>query len=112
MPTRTSSRPQIWKSPGLKVRSILRRWVSVTRRAKTILRDFDLHVRPGENLAIVGHTGAGKSSLAKLIARFYEFQSGELLLDGQDIRSFDLGVYRRQLGIVIAGSFPVLRHGG
>ncbi|MFC2063583.1 ABC transporter ATP-binding protein [Chloroflexota bacterium] len=65
-----------------------------------VLHDFDLHIRPGENLAIVGHTGAGKSSLAKLIARFYEFQKGKLLLDNLDIRSFDLGIYRRQLGIV------------
>jgi len=65
-----------------------------------ILTDFSLHVRPGETLAIVGHTGAGKSSLAKLIARFYEFQGGSLQLDGLDIRSFDLAAYRRQLGIV------------
>lgn len=70
-----------------------------------ILTDFSLHVRPGENLAIVGHTGAGKSSLARLIARFYEFQNGELLLDGQDIRTFDLGAYRRQLGIVSQAPF-------
>ena len=72
---------------------------------EAILCDFDLHVRPGENLAIVGHTGAGKSSLARLIARFYEFQSGELLLDGKDIRSFDLSAYRRQLGIVSQAPF-------
>ncbi|MFH2038635.1 MAG: ABC transporter ATP-binding protein [Chloroflexota bacterium] len=72
---------------------------------EAILCDFDLHIHPGENLAIVGHTGAGKSSLAKLIARFYEFQSGELLMDGQDIRSFDLGAYRRQLGIVSQAPF-------
>ncbi len=72
---------------------------------EAILCDFDLHVRPGENLAIVGHTGAGKSSLARLIARFYEFQSGELLLDGQDIRTFDLSAYRRQLGIVTQAPF-------
>ncbi len=65
-----------------------------------ILTQFDLHIQPGENLALVGHTGAGKSSIAKLIARFYEFQSGKLLMDGQDIRSFDLQQYRRQLGIV------------
>lgn len=65
-----------------------------------ILEDFSLHVKPGETLAIVGHTGAGKSSLAKLIARFYEFQGGSLRLDGLDIRSFDLAAYRRQLGIV------------
>jgi len=65
-----------------------------------ILRDFSLHIQSGENLALVGHTGAGKSSIAKLIARFYEFQGGSLLIDGQDIRTFDLQQYRRQLGIV------------
>jgi ATP-binding cassette subfamily B protein len=65
-----------------------------------ILRDFELAVQPGENLALVGHTGAGKSSIAKLIARFYEFQGGRLLIDGRDIRTFDLIQYRRQLGIV------------
>ena len=65
-----------------------------------ILADFNLVVRPGENLALVGHTGAGKSSIAKLIARFYEFQSGRLTIDGRDIRTFDLQSYRRQLGIV------------
>ncbi len=65
-----------------------------------ILTGFDLHIKPGENLALVGHTGAGKSSIAKLIARFYEFQSGNLWIDGQDIRTFDLQQYRRQLGIV------------
>ncbi len=65
-----------------------------------VLTRFNLLVKPGENLALVGHTGAGKSSIAKLIARFYEFQSGALTIDGRDIRSFDLGSYRRQLGIV------------
>jgi ATP-binding cassette, subfamily B, bacterial len=65
-----------------------------------ILREFSLHIQPGENLALVGHTGAGKSSIAKLIARFYEFQEGRLLIDGHDIRTFDLQQYRRQLGIV------------
>ncbi|HAE59858.1 MAG TPA: ABC transporter ATP-binding protein, partial [Anaerolineae bacterium] len=65
-----------------------------------ILTRFDLRIAAGENLALVGHTGAGKSSIAKLIARFYEFQAGNLLLDGQDIRTFDLQQYRRQLGIV------------
>ncbi|MCX6035494.1 MAG: ABC transporter ATP-binding protein, partial [Chloroflexi bacterium] len=65
-----------------------------------VLIDFNLTIHPGENLAIVGHTGAGKSSLAKLIARFYEFQSGHILIDGVDIRTFNLQQYRRQLGIV------------
>lgn len=65
-----------------------------------ILTGFNLLIQPGENLALVGHTGAGKSSIAKLIARFYEFQGGRLLIDGHDIRTFDLQQYRRQLGIV------------
>lgn len=65
-----------------------------------VLSEFSLSIQPGENLAIVGHTGAGKSSLAKLIPRFYEFQSGRILIDGADIRTLDLQQYRRQLGIV------------
>jgi ATP-binding cassette, subfamily B, bacterial len=65
-----------------------------------VLIDFSLTIHPGENLAIVGHTGAGKSSLAKLIARFYEFQSGRILIDGVDIRTLNLQQYRQHLGIV------------
>jgi len=65
-----------------------------------VLIHFNLLIEPGETLALVGHTGAGKSSIAKLIARFYEYQQGRLLIDGHDIRTFDLAQYRRQLGIV------------
>ncbi len=61
---------------------------------------FDLSVAPGETVALVGHTGAGKSSIAKLIARFYEFQGGSILVDGMDIRSLSLDDYRRWIGIV------------
>ncbi|MBM3180296.1 MAG: ABC transporter ATP-binding protein [Chloroflexi bacterium] len=67
---------------------------------EAVLTDFNLLIQPGENLALVGHTGAGKSSIAKLIARFYEYQQGRLLVDGRDLRTFDLTQYRRQLGIV------------
>ncbi len=65
-----------------------------------VLDNFDLHIAPGENIAIVGHTGAGKSSIARLISRFYEFQEGELLIDDVDIRKFDLPALRRNMGIV------------
>ncbi len=65
-----------------------------------VLREFTLTMQPGESVALVGHTGAGKSSIIKLIARFYEFQEGELEIDGQDIRTFNLESYRQQLGIV------------
>jgi ATP-binding cassette subfamily B protein len=75
------------------------------KSTEPVLKDFDLLVRPGETLALVGHTGAGKSSIAKLVTRFYEFQSGRLLIDGMDIRTLDLQAYRRQLGIVPQSPF-------
>ncbi len=65
-----------------------------------VLPDFSLDIRPRETIALVGHTGAGKSSVARLITRFYEFQDGELLIDGCDIRRLDLGQYRRHIGLV------------
>jgi ATP-binding cassette subfamily B protein len=65
-----------------------------------VLQHFNLHIRAGENLALVGHTGAGKSTIVKLISRFYEYQGGELHIDNKDIRTFDLAKYRSQLGIV------------
>jgi ABC-type multidrug transport system fused ATPase/permease subunit len=65
-----------------------------------VLKDFKLKVPAGQNVALVGNTGAGKSSIARLIARFYEFQGGELLVDGHDIRQFDLEKYRRRIGLV------------
>jgi ATP-binding cassette, subfamily B, bacterial len=65
-----------------------------------VLTDFSLHIKPGETLALVGHTGAGKTSIGRLIARFYEFQEGEILIDGIDIRKYDLVSLRSQMGIV------------
>jgi ABC-type multidrug transport system fused ATPase/permease subunit len=65
-----------------------------------VLPDFSLTIHPGETLALVGHTGAGKSSIAKLIARFYDFQSGSVMIDGMDIRALDLADYRKHLGLV------------
>ena len=67
---------------------------------ETVLSDFDLHIEPGENVALVGHTGAGKTSIARLISRFYEFQGGHLLIDDKDIRTLNLVEYRHRLGIV------------
>jgi ATP-binding cassette subfamily B protein len=57
-------------------------------------------VAPGETVALVGQTGAGKSTLVKLIARFYDVGSGSVRVDGIDVRDFDLGAYQRQLGVV------------
>ena len=72
---------------------------------ESVLEGFDLHIPAGETLALVGHTGAGKSSIAKLVARFYEFQGGRILVDGMDIRRLDLQAYRQQLGIVSQSPF-------
>ncbi|MBK9123200.1 MAG: ABC transporter ATP-binding protein [Chloroflexi bacterium] len=66
----------------------------------TVLKDFDLTIAPGESVAFVGHTGAGKSTIAKLITRFYEFQKGAIRIDGRDIRTLDLHDYRSRMGIV------------
>lgn len=68
--------------------------------SEVVLPDFSLHIRPKETLALVGHTGAGKSSVARLTARFYEFQGGEIRIDGRDIRRLDLHQYRRHIGVV------------
>lgn len=70
-----------------------------------VLQDFNLHIRPGESVALVGHTGAGKSSIAKLVTRYYEFQDGRLTIDDHDIRELDLRSYRRHLGIVSQSPF-------
>ncbi|MCX7977354.1 MAG: ABC transporter ATP-binding protein/permease, partial [Bellilinea sp.] len=88
------------KAPPLKGRIDFNHVYFRYKENEPVLEDFNLHIAPGESIALVGHTGAGKSSKAKLVARFYEFQSGEILIDGLDIRSFDLGSYRCQLGIV------------
>ena len=68
--------------------------------SKEVFNNFNLKIKSGESVAIVGHTGAGKSSLAKLLARFYEFQKGDILIDGISIRNFDLREYRKQIGII------------
>jgi ATP-binding cassette subfamily B protein len=65
-----------------------------------VLKDFSLAIPAGQTVALVGHTGAGKSSIARLVTRFYEFHGGELLIDGRDIRTLDLDQYRRRVGLV------------
>ena len=67
---------------------------------RPVLNDFSLTIAPGEGVALVGHTGAGKSTLGRLIERFYEFQGGQILVDDLDIRTLDLDAYRRQVAVV------------
>ena len=70
-----------------------------------VLRDVSFHIKPGQTLAIVGHTGAGKTTLIQLLLRFYEIQRGQILLDGVDIRALDVHDLRRQFGIVLQDPF-------
>ncbi|HEY3673463.1 MAG TPA: ATP-binding cassette domain-containing protein, partial [Acidimicrobiia bacterium] len=69
------------------------------------LHGIDLHVRAGETVALVGETGAGKSTLVKLVARFYDTDSGDVLIDGVPVRDLDLRAYRRRLGYVPQEAF-------
>ena len=70
-----------------------------------VLSDINLRVTPGETVALVGPTGAGKSTIISLIARFYDITSGRMLVDGHDLRDIDLDAYRRQLGLVLQDPF-------
>jgi ATP-binding cassette subfamily B multidrug efflux pump len=66
-----------------------------------VLRDVSFRIEPGETIAVVGHTGAGKTTLTSLLLRFYDIQKGSIRLGGHDIREFDLHELRRQFGIVL-----------
>ena len=75
------------------------------QRRANALSGINLTVEPGETVALVGQTGAGKSTLVKLIARFYDATGGQVLVDGTDVRDYDLASYRHQLGIVPQESY-------
>ena len=68
---------------------------------KTIIHDFSTHVKDGQRIAIVGPTGAGKTTIVKLLMHFYELNSGRILLDGVDIKDLPRGVLRSQIGMVL-----------
>jgi ATP-binding cassette, subfamily B, multidrug efflux pump len=70
-----------------------------------VLRDVSFRIEPGQTLAIVGHTGAGKTTLISLLLRFYDIQRGQILLDGIDIRKINIQNLRQQFGIVLQDSF-------
>jgi ATP-binding cassette, subfamily B, bacterial len=70
-----------------------------------VLSDFDLHLRPGETVALVGRTGSGKSTVARLIARFYDVDGGSVQIDGRDVRDITVASLRSHVGIVLDEPF-------
>ncbi len=70
-----------------------------------VLHDIDLHVKPGETLALVGSTGSGKSTIINILNRFYEIQKGTIKIDDQDIRTYNLAALRRRISIVLQDVF-------
>jgi len=70
-----------------------------------VLSHFDLHLRPGDTVALVGRTGSGKSSVARLIPRFYDVTEGRFLVDGHDVRDLTLESLREHVGVVLDEAF-------
>ncbi|MBI1955577.1 MAG: ABC transporter ATP-binding protein, partial [Acidobacteria bacterium] len=70
-----------------------------------VLQDIQLAMEPGETIAIVGHTGAGKTTLISLLLRFYDVQHGKILVDGVDVRDWDAQALRRRFGVVLQDPF-------
>lgn len=72
---------------------------------RDVLKNISFTANPGETVALVGHTGSGKSSIINLMMRFYEFERGEILIDGESIRSFSKGELRDKMGLVLQDPF-------
>ncbi|MCI5950738.1 MAG: ABC transporter ATP-binding protein/permease [Anaerostipes sp.] len=70
-------------------------------RDKQIIHDFNLHVKPGQKIAIVGPTGAGKTTIVKLLMRFYDIDDGSIQIDGHDVQGFDRSELREAFGMVL-----------
>jgi ATP-binding cassette subfamily B protein len=70
-----------------------------------VLKDISFEVKPGETIALVGATGAGKSSIINLISRFYEINKGSITIDGRDVKDFELGILRKHIGVVLQDVF-------
>lgn len=70
-----------------------------------VLKNISFTVKPGETIALVGHTGSGKSSIINLLMRFYEFEQGEILIDGKSIKSYSKDALRKRFGLVLQDPF-------
>ena len=69
---------------------------------RLVLRNINFHIAPSEKVALIGENGAGKTTLVKLLSRLYDPSSGRILLDGVDLREFDLADLRQQIGVIFS----------
>lgn len=76
-------------------------WFKYEEDTNDVLKDVDLHVRPGETIALVGMSGGGKSTIVSLLPRFYDVTGGALLLDGKDVRDYEVRTLRDHIGMVL-----------
>ena len=79
--------------------------VAETAQPEWVLKDISFKVEPGQTIAFVGATGAGKTSIINLLSRFYDIQKGSICVDGHDLREYDLSLLRRQIGVVLQDVF-------
>lgn len=105
-PARITNRPGALPAPRLEGRVTFEHvHFAYEKERGEALRDVSFDVPPGTTVALVGHTGAGKTSIVNLIARFYDVTSGRVLLDGRDVRDYDLATLRRQIAFVLQDTF-------
>ncbi|MBU0715589.1 MAG: ABC transporter ATP-binding protein/permease [Verrucomicrobia bacterium] len=100
-PQEVTNRPDAVPSGRLRGQVDFNRVDFAYEPAQPVIRDFDLHVQPGETIALVGPTGCGKSTLLLLLMRFYDISGGSLQLDGRDVQQYELKSLRAQFGIVL-----------
>jgi ATP-binding cassette subfamily B protein len=105
VPVEIADRPGASEMPPIEGRVEFRNVTFGYHPELPVLRGFDLTIEPGQTVAIVGPTGAGKSTIASLISRFYDIQKGAILIDGHDIRDVTQSSLRRQIGIVLQEPF-------
>lgn len=99
-PTITSSRqPRLIKAP-FKGRIVFDHVTFAYKPGTPVLQDVSFEIEPGENVALVGYTGSGKTTIINLLNRFYDVQAGAISIDGVDIREYDLAALRRQIAVV------------
>jgi len=100
--------PEQDEDPGLAIQDAKIEFKDVTfsyDNETDVLKNINFTVNPGETVALVGHTGSGKSSIINVLMRFYEFQEGEVLIDGRSLREYPMQELRHEMGLVLQDSF-------